>query len=43
MATSWTMFVEPPWSYRVVADQILLGVMGATSAFDLRHGPRSRR
>jgi hypothetical protein len=35
----WTTFVEPPWSYRVVSDQVLLDVMGVTRAFDLRRGP----
>ncbi len=34
----WTTFVEPPWSYRVVADQVLLDVMGAVRTFDLHSG-----
>jgi len=35
----WTTFVEPPWSYRVVSDQVLLDVMGVVRTFDLRRGP----
>lgn len=37
-AKLWTTFVEPPWSYRVVADQVLLDVMGVVRTFDLRSG-----
>ena len=35
----WTTFVEPPWSYRIVSDQVVLNVMGAVRTFDLRRGP----
>jgi hypothetical protein len=35
----WTTFVEPPWSYQVVSDQIALEVMGAVRTFDLTTGP----
>jgi hypothetical protein len=34
----WTTFVEPPWSYRVVGDRVVLDVMGAARTFDLRSG-----
>jgi hypothetical protein len=34
----WTTFVEPPWSYQVEADQVVLDVMGAVRTFDLRRG-----
>jgi len=36
----WTMFVEPPWSYDVVAREIQLEAMGSRSRFDARSGPR---
>jgi hypothetical protein len=35
----WTTFVEPPWSYRVTNDQVVLDVMGEIRTFDLRRGP----
>jgi len=35
----WTTFVEPPWSYRVVADTVHLDVMGRESQFPLHRGP----
>jgi hypothetical protein len=35
----WTTFVEPPWSYRVEADQVLLDVMGTKSTFRIQTGP----
>lgn len=35
----WTTFVEPPWSYRVAAGQIVLDVMGDIRTIDLRQGP----
>ncbi|WP_433303437.1 hypothetical protein ACQP2F_12005 [Actinoplanes sp. CA-030573] len=35
----WTTFVEPPWSYRVVSDRVILDVMGDVRTFDLRRGP----
>ncbi|MFC6565509.1 hypothetical protein [Actinoplanes utahensis] len=35
----WTTFAEPPWSYRVVAGQIVLDVMGTVRTFDLHRGP----
>jgi hypothetical protein len=35
----WTTFVEPPWSYRVDADQVILDVMGTTRTFSLDAGP----
>jgi hypothetical protein len=38
----WTTFVEPPWSYRVVAGRVELDVMGAARTFDLRTGPPPR-
>jgi hypothetical protein len=35
----WTTFVEPPWTYRVTTEQVLLDVMGTTRTFDLKRGP----
>jgi hypothetical protein len=35
----WTTSVEPPWSYQVISDQVMLDVMGAVRTFDLRRGP----
>lgn len=34
----WTIFVEPPWSYEVVGDRIVLDVMGVVRTLDLRSG-----
>ena len=36
----WSTFVEPPWSYRLQDDQITLDVMGKSTRFELRIGPR---
>jgi hypothetical protein len=38
----WTTFVEPPWTYRVVADTVRLDVMGRETDFPLDHGPTRR-
>jgi hypothetical protein len=35
----WTTFVEPPWSYRVEADRVLLDVMETKSTFRIQTGP----
>lgn len=35
----WTMFVEPPWSYRVAGDQVQLDVMGKKTEFPVSSGP----
>jgi hypothetical protein len=35
----WTAFAEPPWSYRVVSDQVELDVMGTVRTFPLGTGP----
>lgn len=35
----WERFVEPPWSYAVDGEQLLLEVMGEESSFPLRTGP----
>jgi hypothetical protein len=36
---SWSVFVEPPWSYEVSAGMIELDVMGMKSRFPLDAGP----
>lgn len=36
----WATSVEPPWSYQVAADQLVLDVMGEVRAFDLTRGPQ---
>jgi hypothetical protein len=35
----WTTFVEPPWTYTVVNDEVHLDVMGQLSHFSLALGP----
>jgi len=35
----WTMFVEPPWSYEVVGQQVHLDVMGKNAVFPIHDGP----
>lgn len=35
----WTMFVEPPWEYRVVEGTVHLDVMGRLTSFQLDTGP----
>lgn len=35
----WTMFVEPPWSYNIVGDEVHLDVMGRESGFPIANGP----
>lgn len=35
----WTTFVEPPWTYRVIGEEVHLDVMGRLSQFDLHRGP----
>jgi hypothetical protein len=35
----WTTFVEPPWSYRLVGEEIHLDVMGKHTAFNKHAGP----
>jgi hypothetical protein len=35
----WTMFVEPPWSYKVRGDCLDLDVMGRKSSFIAERGP----
>lgn len=39
----WTTFVEPPWEYEVVGDEVQLDVMGKKSAFPISTGPRRRQ
>lgn len=34
----WSRFVEPPWSYSVSDQRVILDVMGTETAFDLRTG-----
>jgi hypothetical protein len=36
----WSTFVEPPWSYEIDGDLLVLNVMGATSSFCAAIGPR---
>ena len=38
----WTTFVEPPWSYEVIAGTVQLDVMGTVSSFPLGTGPATR-
>ncbi|MFI6678220.1 hypothetical protein [Kribbella sp. NPDC050470] len=38
-AKLWTTFVEPPWSYRLVGEEIHLDVMGKHTAFNKHTGP----
>jgi hypothetical protein len=38
----WTTFVEPPWTYRVEGDAVMLDVMGHESRFPLDTGPKTR-
>lgn len=35
----WSVFVEPPWDYRIESGMVLLDVMGRTSRFPLHSGP----
>ena len=35
----WSQFVEPPWDYAVIDDQVLLDVMGTHSKFPAHAGP----
>lgn len=35
----WSLYVEPPWNYRVEDETIHLDVMGRTSSFPLDTGP----
>jgi hypothetical protein len=35
----WRTFVEPPWSYAMVGDDVHLDVMGERSRFHKRTGP----
>lgn len=35
----WTMFVEPPWEYKVHGETIDLDVMGTKQTFGLHEGP----
>ena len=35
----WRTFVEPPWSYEMVGDEVHLDVMGERSSFSKRTGP----
>lgn len=35
----WSLCVEPPWEYKVVADTIELDVMGTKSSFPVHSGP----
>ncbi len=35
----WSVFVEPPWEYEVLAGMIELDVMGTKSSFPLDVGP----
>jgi hypothetical protein len=39
----WATSVEPPWSYSVREDQVMLDVMGAKSQFQARSGPGGHR
>ena len=36
----WSTFVEPPWSYDVKNDLVLLDVMGKVSEFNISEGPK---
>lgn len=36
----WTTFVEPPWEYKVVGDEMHLDVMGRLTRFPLADGPK---
>ena len=38
----WTMFVEPPWTYRVESGMVDLDVMGRLSSFPIASGPDQR-
>ncbi|TDD16430.1 hypothetical protein E1218_29840 [Kribbella turkmenica] len=38
-AKLWTTYVEPPWTYRLVGEDIHLDVMGKHSAFNKHTGP----
>ena len=35
----WSTFAEPPWSYAVSDDEVVLDVLGAVTRFPLREGP----
>jgi hypothetical protein len=39
----WSTYVEPPWTYEVHGEFIMLDVMGKESKFSLRDGPRTGR
>ncbi len=39
----WSVFVEPPWDYKVSAEMIELDVMGTKSSFPLDSGPLPRQ
>jgi hypothetical protein len=39
----WSTFVEPPWSYSVENDTVVLDVMGQLRRFPIRQGPRDQR
>lgn len=38
----WATFVEPPWSYSVAGEELILDVMGEKSSFPLVQGPPPR-
>ncbi len=35
----WSMFVEPPWSYEIADDTVMIDVMGSKTNFSLTDGP----
>ena len=39
----WTTFVEPPWEYEVIGDQVQLDVMGRLSQFRISEGPAPKK
>jgi hypothetical protein len=39
----WSMFVEPPWSYQVVGEQVQLDVMGKKTQFPVSSGPQGQQ
>ena len=39
----WSTFVEPPWTYSVANDTVVLDVMGQVSRFPTRQGPSYQR
>jgi hypothetical protein len=39
----WSCFVEPPWSYVIEDDLVILDVMGKKTSFLLRNGPELQK